>query len=189
MTRFIFSGRPHFGRPEDFREPAARKIFRARGRLLGAQQTFRRHDDERLDEIALHLAAQDVKILRGSREVADLDIVLGAGLEKALEPRAGMLRPLAFVAVRQQQHDAARPLPFRFRRDDELIDDDLRAVRKIAELRFPEAEHVRIIERVTVIEPEHRGLGEQAVVNADARLFLARDGAAACRARPSSRRR
>ncbi len=53
-----------------------------------------------------------------------------------------------------------------------MIDDDLRAVREIAELRFPEAEHVRIIERVTVIEPEDGGLGEEAVVNADARLFL-----------------
>ena len=71
------------------------------------------------------------------------------------------------------------PLPFRFRRDDELIDDDLRAVRKIAELRFPEAKHVRIIERITVIEPEDRGFGEKAVVNANARLISARDGATA----------
>ena len=82
-----------------------------------------------------------------------------------------MLRSLAFVAVRQQQDDAARPLPFRFRRNDELIDDGLRAIREIAELRFPQAKHVRVIERIAVIEPEHGRFGEQAVVNADARLF------------------
>ena len=79
----------------------------ARRSLLGAEQALRRHDDERLDEVALHLAAQDVKILRRSRQVADLDVVLRAGLEEALEARAGMLRPLAFVAVRQEQDDAA----------------------------------------------------------------------------------
>ncbi len=55
--------------------------------------------------------------------------------------------------------------------DDELVDDDLRAVGEIAELRLPEAEHVRVIERVTVIETEHGRFGEQAVVNAEARLL------------------
>src|SRR2546423_843552 len=44
------------------------------------------------------------------------------------------------------------------------------SVRDDAELRFPQAEHVRVIERVTVIEAEHSRLGEQAVVDADARL-------------------
>ena len=112
-----------------------------------------------------------MEVLRRRCQIADLDIVLGAGLEKTLEPRAGMFRPLPFVAVRQQKHDPARPLPLRFRRHDELVDDDLRAVREIAELRFPQAEHVRKIERVTVIEPENGGFGEQAVVNTNARLL------------------
>src|SRR5947207_3159638 len=125
--------------------------------------------DSSWHQIAFHLAAHHVKILGGRRDVADLDVVLRARLKKALEPRAGMLRPLSFITVRQQHHDAAGALPFRFGADDELIDDRLRAIREIAELRFPEAEHVRIIERVTVIESEHRGLGEETVVNANAR--------------------
>ena len=54
-------------------------------------------------ERALHLPAQDVEVLRGRGEIADLHVVLGAELEEALEARAGMLRALAFVAVRQQQ--------------------------------------------------------------------------------------
>ena len=179
MMRFMLSAGPTSGAAENFFETAVDEFLRWRRRILGAQQTFRRHDDERLDEIAFHLAAQHMKILRRGREIADLDVVLGASLKEALEPRAGMFRALAFVAVRQQQHDPARPLPFRFRRDDELIDDGLRAVRKIAELRFPQAKHVWIIERVAVIESEHRGFGEQTVVNANARLFFGRDASAA----------
>ena len=53
-----------------------------------------------------------------------------------------------------------------------MIDNNLRAIRKIAELRFPEAEQVRIIERVPVIEPEDSGFREEAVINAEARLFF-----------------
>ena len=83
-----------------------------------------------------------------------------------------MFRPLPFVTMRQQQHETARPLPFRFRRDNELIDDCLRAIGKIAELRFPDAKHVRIVERVAVIETEHGSFGKKTVVDANARLFF-----------------
>ena len=49
-----------------------------------------------------------------------------------------MFRTLAFVAVRQQQHESAQAIPLRFAGTDELIDDDLRAVGEIAELAFPQ---------------------------------------------------
>ncbi len=55
-----------------------------------------------------------------------------------------MLGPLPFVAVRQQQHDAAAPLPLRLRGRDELVDDHLRTVREVAELRLPQDELVRV---------------------------------------------
>ena len=50
---------------------------------------------------------------------------------------------------------------------DELVDDDLRAVREVAELRLPHAEQIGIIQRVAVVETEHAGLAEQRVVNAE----------------------
>ncbi len=103
MTRSIFSGGATSGAAENLSKTSGREILGARGSLLGAEQTFRRHDDERLDEVALHLTAQDVKILRRRREVADLDVILRTGLEEALEPRAGVFRSLAFVAMRQEQ--------------------------------------------------------------------------------------
>ena len=87
-----------------------------------------------------------MKVLSRRCEIADLDVVLGAKLKKPFEPAAGMFRTLTFVAVWKEQDDPARPLPFRFRRNDELIDDGLRAIREITELRFPQTEHVRIIE-------------------------------------------
>src|SRR6266508_2944061 len=116
-----------------------------RGRKLGAQQTFRRSDDERLNEVAFHLAPQHMKILRGGGWIADLDVILGARLEKSLEARAGVLRALPFIAMRQKQNNPAGALPLRFRRHDELIDDGLRAIGEIAELRLPKTEHSRII--------------------------------------------
>ena len=53
-----------------------------------------------------------------------------------------------------------------------MIDDDLGTVPEIAELRFPKAKHVRIIERVTVIEPEDSSFGEETIINAEVPLFL-----------------
>ena len=60
------------------------------------------------------LASQQVKVLRRSAGVADLDIVFGAQLQEALQAGAGMFRPLAFEAVRQEQHQAAQALPLGF---------------------------------------------------------------------------
>ena len=77
-----------------------------------AQQALGRHDYQRLAEGPVHLAAQNVEVIGRAGNVAHLHIVLGAELEIALEPRRGMLGPLPFVAMRQQQHEAigAQPL-------------------------------------------------------------------------------
>jgi len=47
----------------------------------------------------------------------------------------------AFVAVRRD-HNPGRQVPFVLAPPDELVDDDLRAVGKIAELRFPQNERL-----------------------------------------------
>ena len=83
-----------------------------------------------------------------------------------------MFGPLPFVAVGEEHDQAAGPAPFRFARGDELVDDHLGAVGEIAELGFPHDQHVRLVERVAVIEAEDGGLGEQAVVNAEFRLVF-----------------
>ena len=60
-----------------------------RSRLLGVIS------DQRLAEVALHLPPQHVEVLRRRRRIAHLDVVLGAQLQEALQPGAGVLRPLA----------------------------------------------------------------------------------------------
>src|ERR1700737_659775 len=102
-----------------------------------AQHTLRSKDDKRLAPGATNLAAQQVKILRGGGRLADLHVFFARELHETLDARAGMLRSLAFVAVWKKQDQAGGKIPFVYAGADELIDDDLRAVDEIAELRFP----------------------------------------------------
>ena len=78
-----------------------------------------------------------MEVLCRSRGLAHLHVVARAELQIAFDARAGVFRPLAFVAVRQQQHESGEQVPLVFASDDELVDDDLRAVGEVAELRFP----------------------------------------------------
>ena len=67
-----------------------------------------------------------------------------------------MFRPLALVAMRQQTDKARHAQPFAFARRQELIEDHLRAIGEIAELRLPEHESLRFGERIAIFETEHR---------------------------------
>lgn len=78
-----------------------------------------------------------------------------------------MFRTLPLIAVGKQQDQPARPLPLGCGADDELVDDDLRPIRKVSELGLPEDELHRIGKGVAVLEAQHRRLGEHAVVSAE----------------------
>ena len=148
-------------------------LVEPRYRAAMAQQGFRRHQDERLAEVALELAAQDVEVVRRRRAVGDLHVVLGAHLQKTFEPRRRMFWPLAFVAVRQQADQAGHAQPFALARRDELVEHHLRAVGEVAELRFPQGQRIGLGERVTVFEAEHRLFRQHRVDDLEARLALA----------------
>ena len=96
---------------------------------------------------------------------------MGSELEIALDARAGVLRALAFVAVGQEQDDAAEQAPLVFAGGDELVDDDLRAIGEVTELRFPEDEGLGRVAAVSVLEAKHAGLGEDGVVDVEGRLL------------------
>src|SRR5690606_40316863 len=81
-----------------------------------------------------------------------------------------VLRTLPFVAVRQEQRQSAQSSPLRFARADELIDDDLRAVREVPELRFPDRETVGLRRGKAVLETEHRLFGQERIDDGKARL-------------------
>ena len=86
-------------------------------------------------------------------------------LQEALDARRRVLRALALEAVRQQQHQTVRLAPLVFGRDDVLVDDDLRAVDEVAELRFPHHQRLVVGVGVAVLEAERGVLAEQAVVD------------------------
>ena len=116
--------------------------------------------------------------LRRRGQVAHQHVVLGAELEEALDAPAGVLRPLALEAVREQQREAREPVPLVFARREELVDDDLRPVGEVAELGLPDHETIGVVEGVAVVEAEHAGLGQRGVEDVEARRALgdAREG-------------
>src|SRR5262249_27281151 len=142
---------------QDLSECAARQILDTRDSLWMPQQALGREDHERLTDAAPvgpteHLAAQQVEVLGRSSAVGDLDIVLGAEREEALDAGARMLGPLAFEAVREQQHEAARLAPLLLGAYQELVDHDLGAVGEVAELRLPENQRQGIGHTVAELE-------------------------------------
>ena len=161
-----------FGVGEDFLEAAAfEEIGALRNRFWPPEQALGGHEDEWFAEIPVLLAAERMEVLSGGGEIPDDHIFLRAELEEAFEAGAGMFRAHAFVAVRQKHDEVAGRLPFRLGGGDELVDDDLRAVGEVTELRFPQREHARVGERIAVVEAEHGELGEEGVVDTELRLL------------------
>ena len=103
------------------------------------------------------LAAQQMKILRCIRRLANLKIISRRQLQKTLDACAGMLRALAFVTVRQEQNHAREQIPFVLAGADELIDHRLGDIDEVAELRLPEHQRLRIVAAVAVLEAQHTG--------------------------------
>src|SRR6266498_1415504 len=129
------------------------------------QHTLWSEDHERLAPRAQSLATQKMEVLRRCGRLADLEIVDGRELQETFNAGAGVLRSLAFVAVGQQHHQAGQQIPFRFPRHNELIDDGLRTVGKVAELRLPKDQRLRKVATVAVFKAENSSLGQGRVVN------------------------
>ena len=143
-----------------------------RARRIGvAEHRLRREDDQGLAPFAHRLAAQEVEVLCGGGGLRDLHVLLRGELEVALDAGGGVLRPLAFVAVRQKKDDAGEQAPLGFAGGEELVDDDLRAVGEVAELRLPEDERLGIVAGVAVLVAEDGGLRQYGVVDLPAALI------------------
>ena len=74
---------------------------------------------------------------RGCRR-GDAHVVFGAERQKAFKPCAGMFGTLTLKSVGKKKYEIARLLPFDFGTGDEIVDNDLRRIRKVPELSFPE---------------------------------------------------
>ena len=88
---------------------------------------------------------------------------------RALEARRGVLGALTLVAVRQQQDEPVGLTPLVLGGDEVLVDDDLRAVDEISELRLPKNQGVAIGSAVPVLETESGVFAEQRVIGPELR--------------------
>src|SRR5688572_5578782 len=112
-----------------------------------------------------------MEILRRGAWITDLHIVFGAEAQKAIQPAAGVVRPLALVAMRQKQHQIAGLTPFCFRAGDEVIDDYLSPVGKVSELSFPEDQAERVRHAIAKLKTQNCRLGKGAIEHFEAGLI------------------
>src|SRR3546814_17029491 len=121
----------------------AHEIFGLRHGHLVSQQRLGRHHDKGLAERPEHMPAQDVEIIGRRGAVRNLDIAFRAELQIAFEARGAVFRSPSLIAVRQQKQQAVRPPPFGLCRGETLLDSDLSALGKIAELRLTETTRLK----------------------------------------------
>src|SRR6056300_1211739 len=122
------------------------------------QQTLGCHHHQWLSPDPQDLPAKTMKQLRRSRWLHDLNIVLCRQQEKPLKPGAGMLGPHALKAMRKKHDDARKPIPLILRTDDELIDNHLGNVDKVAELGLPHHQAIWAVQTVAILKAEHARL-------------------------------
>src|SRR5205823_6980969 len=121
-------------------------------------------DHQRTGPAMQRLAPERVEVIRRRAWIEDPDVALRGKLQEPFKPRARMFRAAALIGVGKKKGEPRRLTPFGKSRDDELVDDDLRAIREIAELRLPADQCIRCIGTVAVLEPERRILRQWAVV-------------------------
>ena len=78
-----------------------------------------------------------------------------------------MLRTLALVAMRQQQDEAAQQSPLLLAGADELVNDDLRAVGEVSELRLPKGQRLREVAAEAILVAQDGSLAQLGVVDFD----------------------
>src|SRR5207237_10174941 len=110
-----------------------------------------------------------VEVVRGGGDVGNAQIAIGAERQGPRGPGARVLRPLALVAVRQEECEPGGLPPLGETGDEELIDDHLAAIREVAVLRLPQHQRVGRGGGVAVLEPQARELGERTVVQLERR--------------------
>src|SRR5579871_294495 len=130
-----------------------------------AQHAFGRKYDQRLAPVAQRLTSQQMEILRCGRWLRYLNIIFRGKLQVSFDSTAGVFWALTFIAMRQQHHQTGEQSPFIFASHNELVDDYLRAVGKVAKLRFPQGKAVRVIAAEAIFKAQHRSFREDRVIS------------------------
>jgi hypothetical protein len=154
------------------------------------QKSLGEEGDERLAELTVHLATENVEVVGRGGAVGDLHVavlvltveslragedarVLVTELQEALHTAGRVFGTLAVVTV-GHGHDQTRTLkPLDLTRSDELVNDALSVVGKVTELGLPDDESVGRGEGVTVLEAEDTELRQAGVADTESTLVLA----------------
>lgn len=110
----------------------------------------------------------DIRELVHWRELVlswDLVWILVGQLQESLQTSARVLWAHALVAVRQQHDEAGLTSPFGLTRRNELVNNALSSVGKVAELGLPNDQRVGIGQRVAELEAQNGKLGQRAVAD------------------------
>jgi hypothetical protein len=153
-------------------EAIGSQLFERREGNLRPEQALWCQHHQRFAPSPQCLPAQKVKVLPGRGRLANLDVVFGSKLEESLHPRTRVFRTLSLVAVREEQNQSGQEAPLVLPGRDKLVQNNLGAVGKIAELSLPADERLGVIAAVTVLEADRRGLGQRRVVNRETGLSV-----------------
>ena len=104
-----------------------------------------------------------MEVLCRSGGIDDPDVDLGRQCQETLDARAGMIGALSLISMWEQQHQGGRQSPFGAAREQELIDDRLRVINKVAILGFPDDQALRRNDVLAHLEADRAGLTQWAV--------------------------
>ena len=161
---------------DDLAEVARGELLRPTAGSGQSEQRLRGERDQGLADAPSDLPPQQVEVLGGGRGDDHLDVVAGGELEESLDPAAGVLRSLALIAVRQQQHQPAGLAPFVLAGHDELVHDDLGLVDEVSELGLPHHQGVLRHDGLAVLKPQGGELVQRTVVDQEGPLILGQVG-------------
>ena len=83
-----------------------------------------------------------------------------------------MFRPLPLIAMRQQADEARHAQPLALAAGNELVEDHLRAIGEVAELRFPDGQRIGLGQRIAIFEAEHGFFRQHGVDGFDLDLLV-----------------
>ena len=147
--------RRHIGADHRTEAAARREVLEPRHRKAMPQQRFRCEYYQRPARPGARLPTQEMEQVGRRRAIGDGHVAVRAHLQEALDTARGVIGPLPFQAVRQHQRHRRSVEPLVLGAGDELIDNDLRHIGEVAELRLPSHQAFRRVQRVTVFKAEH----------------------------------
>jgi len=126
------------------------------------------HNSRRVDDLHITILMLTIELVL--RRV-DMRMII-AQLQKPFQPSRTMLGTLSIIPMRQVDNQPRTLQPFPLARRKELIDDALRIIREVPELRLPDDQTRRGYERIPKFESQDSEFGERRIARGECCLVL-----------------